>query len=58
MGSERRTHRRRDVSRWAFERSNPQRYQNLTKSDLKAAFKVFPNCSREESEESESAVSA
>jgi hypothetical protein len=34
-----------------------RRYQNLTKSDLKAAFKVFPSCSQEKSEEKESAAS-
>jgi integrase len=35
-----------------------KRYQNLTKSDLKAAFKLFPTCSQEKSEEKESAASA
>jgi integrase len=35
-----------------------KRYQNLTKSDLKAAFKVFTARSQEKSEEKESAASA
>jgi hypothetical protein len=35
-----------------------KRYQNLMKSDLKAAFKVFPNCSREKSEKEKTAASS
>ncbi len=34
-----------------------KRYQNLTKADLKAAFKVFPSCSQEKPEKKESAAS-
>ena len=35
-----------------------KRYQNLTKTDLKTAFKVFTTCSQEKSENQESAASA